>query len=131
MDLFIRIQNGQPFEHPIMGDNFKQAFSHIDTDNLPSEFAKFVRVAPPEVGPFEILTLNYGLVNGIWSDVYTITPMTEEEKAAKIATVRENLPEGWGLDEETLQVSLPPKPDGGEWRFDLEQNVWVEVAPNE
>ena len=45
MELFIRLVNGEPFEHPIMGDNFREAFPHIDTDNLPSEFARFLRVA--------------------------------------------------------------------------------------
>ena len=44
MNLFIRIVDGQPFEHPIFEDNFKQAFPDVDLNNLPSEFLKFVRV---------------------------------------------------------------------------------------
>ena len=41
MELFIQIRNGQPFEHPIFGDNFRQAFPDVDVDNLPPEFARF------------------------------------------------------------------------------------------
>lgn len=48
MELFIQIVDGQPFEHPIHGDNLRAAFPHIDVNNLPPEFARFVRVPPPE-----------------------------------------------------------------------------------
>jgi hypothetical protein len=48
MKLFIKIKDGQPFEHPIIESNFRQAFPNIDVDNLPSEFARFVRVQKPE-----------------------------------------------------------------------------------
>lgn len=47
MRLFIRIKDGQPFEHPILEKNFRQAFPHIDVDNLPPEFAEFIRVQRP------------------------------------------------------------------------------------
>jgi len=48
MKLFIKIKDGQPFEHPIIESNFRQAFPNIDVDNLPPEFARFVRVQKPE-----------------------------------------------------------------------------------
>ena len=59
MELFIRIVDGAPFEHPIMGDNFREAFPHIDTENLPPEFARFVRVAMPTIGVYEVYEI-YG-----------------------------------------------------------------------
>ena len=44
MELFIRIdENGQAVDHPIMGDNFRQAFPDIDVNNLPSNFARFFK----------------------------------------------------------------------------------------
>lgn len=55
MELFIQIRDGQPYEHPILGENFRQAFPHIDPDHLPPEFARFVRVPPPVVGPDQIV----------------------------------------------------------------------------
>ena len=41
MELFIRIKDGEPFEHPIFGDNFRAAFPDIDSDNLPPDFVRF------------------------------------------------------------------------------------------
>lgn len=126
MRLFIRIQDGQPFEHPILEDNFKQAFPHIDADNLPNGFADFVRVAPPIVGVFELLDTAYQMVNGVWTDVYTISQMTAEQKADKIAQAYAELPDGWSLNEETLRASPPPSPEGDYWVFDLNANAWID-----
>lgn len=47
MRLYIRIKDGQLFEHPILESNFTQAFPSVDVNNLPPEFAKFVRVPKP------------------------------------------------------------------------------------
>ena len=127
MELYIRIKDGKPFEHPIFGDNFRQAFPHVDTNNLPPEFARFVRVAPPTVGVFEVCDeCVYELVDGVYTDVHNVRPMTAEEKAAKIAQAKEGLPANWTLNEETLQASPPARPTtGGPWRFDGITNDWV------
>jgi len=84
MELFIQIRNGQPFEHPIFGDNFRQAFPEVDVDNLPPEFAKFERIEQ-NVTPatFEVAESTYTRVDGIVKDVWTIRPMTTEEEAQK------------------------------------------------
>lgn len=127
MELYIRIKDGKTFEHPIFGDNFRQAFPSIDTENLPPEFARFVRVAPPTVGVFEVCDeCVYELVDGVYTDVHNVRPMTAEEKAAKIAQAKEGLPANWTLNEETLQASPPARPTtGGPWRFDGITNDWV------
>jgi len=81
MELFIRVKNGQPFEHPIFGDNFRQAFPHIDTDNLPPEFARFTRIEMPVLGPHEIYEgVTYERDGDGFIDVHHVRPMTEEEK---------------------------------------------------
>ena len=73
MDLFIQIRDGQPHEHPILGDNFRQAFPHIDTDNLPPEFAKFVRMPPPELKEGEvILGVSYAWDGDVVKDVWQV-----------------------------------------------------------
>jgi hypothetical protein len=127
MELYIRIKDGKPFEHPILGDNFRQAFPGIDTDNLPPEFARFVRVAPPTIGLFEVCEeCVYELVDGVYTDVHNVRPMTAEEKATRIEQARANLRPNWTLNEETLQSSPPPRPTtGGPWRFDGATNDWV------
>jgi hypothetical protein len=83
-ELFIQIRDGEPHEHPIRGDNFREVFPNIDPENLPADqFAKFIRVRTPEVGTYEVAELTYGWVEGVVKDIWTIRPMTEEEHADK------------------------------------------------
>ena len=135
MELYIQIRNGQPFEHPIFGDNFRQAFPDIDVNNLPPEFAKFERVERPKLNVYEVMESDeptYELVDGIWKDVWSVRPMTDQEKADKIAQYKANprFP-SWTLDETTLQWSPPtPKPDDGQkYRWDEPTLSWVVFVP--
>ena len=133
MELYIQIRNGQPFEHPIFGDNFRQAFPDIDVDNLPPEFAKFERV-PQNVMPdvFEVAEVRYEWFNDIVKDVWSIRSMTEQEKVDKIAQYRANPPfASWTLDEATLIWSAPiPKPDDGKlYRWNEATQSWDVVVP--
>ena len=90
MELYIRIVNGQPFEHPIFGDNFKQAFPEIDVNNLPPEFARFERIESPTLGLYEVYEgVTYAWVDGIVKDVHHVRPMTEQETIAKQAEIAE------------------------------------------
>lgn len=81
MELFIRLENGEPFEHPILGDNFRQAFPDVNVDDLPNWVARFERVEPPTPGEYQKLALHYGWVDGIVKDVWTFVEMTDEERA--------------------------------------------------
>jgi hypothetical protein len=81
MELFIRIKDGEPFEHPIFGANFRQAFPHVDTENLPPEFARFVRVPPPRPVGYQKIELQYGWADGAITDVWVFVEMTPEERA--------------------------------------------------
>lgn len=84
MDLFIQIREGQPYEHPIMDWNFKEAFPDIDPNNLPPEFARFERVnCNIEVGTYEVPIYTYGWVGNIVKDIWYTRPMTDEERAEK------------------------------------------------
>ena len=68
----------------ILGDNFREAFPHIDTENLPPSFARFERVPQPEIGLFEINEgVVYQWVNGVVKDVWVKRLMTNVEKAEK------------------------------------------------
>lgn len=81
MKLFIRIKDGMPFEHPIMENNFIQAFPDVDINNLPSEFAVFERVPQPPTQLYEIYDkVTYEWVDGIVKDVHYFKPMTEEQR---------------------------------------------------
>lgn len=83
MKLFIRIVDGQPFEHPIFEDNFKEAFPEIDIENLPSEFAKFERIVMPSIKVFEIAELTYGWDGEVVKDIWNVRQMTPEEHQQK------------------------------------------------
>jgi len=87
MELYIRIKDGQPFEHPILGDNFREAFPDIDTNNLPPEFARFTRIEAPTLDVYEVYEGGeYQLQeDGSYMDVHTTRDMTAEEKAARDA----------------------------------------------
>lgn len=133
MELYIQIRNGQPFEHPIFGDNFRQAFPHIDVNNLPLEFARFERV-PQNVMPdvFEIAEVRYEWFGSIVKDVWSIRPMTDQEKAAKIAEYRANQPfPSWTFNEQACLWNAPIAypDDGKKYRWDEPTLSWIEVTP--
>jgi hypothetical protein len=135
MELFIRIKDGQPFEHPIFGDNFRQAFPNVDTNNLPAEFARFVRVAPPLVGPYEKnQTVSYQLVGDAYTDIFTVEQMTAQEIAAKQQATKDawatNGFASWVFDETTCTFN-PPTPyptDNKRYAWDESTTSWVEVT---
>lgn len=136
MELFIRIKDGKPFEHPILGDNFRAAFPHIDTANLPSEFARFKRIPPPPVGVYEVLDgVTYEMVNGMYTDVWHTRPMTEAEKLVLQSEVKNNWAlhgyPSWQFDEATCSF-IPPVPrptDGQEYVWNEQSLTWVAQQP--
>ncbi len=137
MELYIRIKDGQPFEHPILGDNFREAFPDVDTNNLPAEFARFVRVAAPAIGVYEKnQTVSYQLVDGAYTDVFAVEQMTAEEIAAKQQSVKDtwaanNGFASWSFNEATCAYEAPtPRPtDGKFYTWDEPTLAWVEVTP--
>lgn len=83
MEMFIRIQDGQPVDHPIMGDNFRRAFPHIDPNSPGPEFAKFIRVPKEDVGKYKVVLSGptYAWVGDTVQDVWETRDMTPEEMA--------------------------------------------------
>jgi hypothetical protein len=88
MNLFIQIENGQPANHPALEDNLIQAFGAV-----PSNWERFVRVKRPVPGLYEVIEFNeptYQKVENVWTDVWSLRPMTEDE-IAKQQKVRDEL----------------------------------------
>jgi hypothetical protein len=136
MEFFIRIKDGHPFEHPILGDNFRQAFPDVDTNNLPPEFSKFLRVETPILGPYEKnQTVSYQLVDNVYTDVFACEQMTAEEIAVKQQKVKDawvahNGFPSWSFDE-TLCKYIPPVPkptDGKPYYWDEPTLTWIETT---
>jgi hypothetical protein len=123
MELFIQVdENGNASQHPILGENFRQVFPHIDTENLPAEFAKFIRVPCPTLGLYEVLDSEnptYQKIDGVFTDVWSVRDMTAAEKIevqqVTIAAFRsrdqsENW-SAWVMDEATCTMQPPiPRP---------------------
>lgn len=147
MKLFIRIQNGQPFEHPIFENNFCQAFPDVDTNNLPPEFARFERVERPVLGIYEVMvsqTPTYELVDGVYKDVWHKRDMTAEEretirqadiKAAQFAWAARPQAENWSawvFNEETFAYDPPiPRPEKDQTKVDAGiLTMWCGVDNN-
>lgn len=135
MELFIRVKNGQAFEHPIFGDNFRQAFPNVNTANLPPEFARFERVAAPAIGVYEKLSVTYAdRGDGVYHDAWTVLDLTPEEKASKQQAVKDDWAIGgypsWSFDEATCSFTPPVEmpSDGKFYRWDEPTISWVEVT---
>jgi len=134
MELYIRIKDGVPFEHPIIGDNFRQAFPDIDTNNLPPEFAPFTRIEPSAIDVYEVYEgAEYQLQeDGSYMDVHIIRDMTAEEKTAQQDAVKAdwqtNGYASWTFNEDTCSFDPPePYPDDGKLYYWDEDSVsWVE-----
>lgn len=91
MNLYIQIRNGEPFEHPILEENLIEAFPHIDLNDLPSELARFHRIAPPELGIYEVYEgVTYEKDGEIYKDVHHVRIMTDEERAKKDFEIEES-----------------------------------------
>lgn len=81
MNLYIRIKDNQPFEHPIIEENFVQAFPHVDLNNLPEWVVKFERIPKPNIGLYEVYEgVTYEWFENKFMDVHHVREMTEEEK---------------------------------------------------
>ncbi len=139
MELYIRIKDGQPFEHPIFGENFRQAFPDIDTDNLPPTFARFTRVPEPVLGVYEVCEgCTYEWDGGTVTDVHHVRDMTAEEKAEKQDAVKEFWANeiqfySWTFNEETCEFDPPtPRPtDGFFYIWNEEKQQWVNADGEE
>lgn len=89
MRCIIRIVDGQPFEHPIMIDNFRQAFPDIDINApLPDGFAWFDRKLRPQIQEHEVFVNEHAYYEWdgtIWTDVWRVRDKTEDELRVEVA----------------------------------------------
>ena len=86
LELYIQIRDGQPYEHPIFADNFRQAFPDVDPENLPLDrFAKFIRVEQPVPSPIQVYEgVTYEWVGDVVKDVHHLRDLEGEELEAKM-----------------------------------------------
>ncbi len=133
MELYIKIKDNRPFEHPILGDNFKQAYPDIDVNNLPETFARFYKTDMPNIGVYELYqstTYEWDDTQRVIKEVHHVRALTEEEKTEKQNLVKNSWSEtgypSWQFDEETCGF-LPPTPyptDGRRYMWNEENQNW-------
>jgi hypothetical protein len=137
MKLFIQIREGQPYEHPVMEANMKQLFPAHDLETAPDGFAKFTRVAQPIIGAYEKFDdslgqdgCTYDSDDEGFKDVWHIVPLSETEKAEKIATTKQESPyPSWIFHEPdcTMRAPVEYPSDDKIYRWDEEIINWVFV----
>jgi hypothetical protein len=113
MNLYIETENGLTKNHPALEENLLQAFGSI-----PENWKTFVRLDRPELTVYQIMDSDmptYKKVDGVWTDVWSIRNMTDEEKQVKQQSVRDSFNSreqaenwsAWTLDEATCTMQPP------------------------
>lgn len=133
MKLFICVKDGVPINHPIVEDNFLQAFPTVDVNNLPQEFSEFVRIKKPIINVYEVYEgMTYEKVGNVFQDVHSIRTMTPTEKTATQNVIKDNwLPsaftKSWIFYEDTCTFAPPiPMPDdNNQYNWDENTTSWV------
>lgn len=112
MQLYIKVENGNPINHPLLKENVQTVFPDIDFTNLPDWLANFERVSAPVIGPYEKNQRNqYEFIGEIVKDVWYTDPMTTEEIIEKQNSVKQYWKEhgfpSWQFDETTCEFNSP------------------------
>ncbi len=80
-ELYIRVQNGKPVDHPVTGWNLRMIFPNASENNIPDGFERFTRMPLPELDQYQVLEgVVYDKSNYGWHDRYIVRDMTEDEK---------------------------------------------------
>lgn len=118
MNLYIKVKDGLPINHPAFKDNLIQAFGEV-----PAGWEPFIRVEQPITGPYQILEsreATYQKIDGVWTDVWSVRDMTAEEKTATQEATRNMINSHefafnwstWILNEATCIMEPPiPRPE--------------------
>lgn len=134
MNLYIEVKNGQTKNHPALEDNLLQVFGVI-----PANWEPFTRVERPIPNIYQLLESNeavYAKLDGVWTDVWAIREMTEEEKTSKQQTAKDAwaaLPDrdnyaAWTFDEATCKMIPPiPCPNPERYFWQGTTSSWVEI----
>lgn len=134
MELFIKVENGQLIDHPIVKENLLQVYPDLDFNNLPDWLMPFERVEKPVLGIYQKnQRCVYEIVEGVAKDVWYVDEFTAEEKLAKQNFVKEKWLEigfpSWTFDENLCDF-VPPIPypnDNNNYSWNENEQTWVPV----
>lgn len=137
MNLYIRLKNNQPFEHPITEDNLLKSLPQVDVNNLPDYIARFIRTNKPTVGVYEIAEVSYVIENNVVREDWIVRRMSELEIKQK----QESYKSFWYtlypnssfiFDETTCSFVSPIEypNDGKTYEWSDIANNWIEIIPD-
>ena len=133
IELVIRLQDGQPIDHPIVRENFDQCWPDLDFDNPGPGFAPFQRLERPVPGVYEIVEDHGYRWNGQQvENHWVLRVMTDQERSQKQQdTVQawNNFYPSWIFDAATCAF-VPPvaRPmDDKLYRWDEPSESWVQI----
>jgi hypothetical protein len=135
MDLYIQIRDGNPINHPILGDNLRQVYPGIDLNNLPNNFAKFERYLRPEYNVYQTYEgVTYEWCGDVVKDVHhvrdlTLDEITEKQNFVKFAWIKTGF-NSWIFNEDTCSFDPPiPYPtDGLHYYWDEDLRNWCLIS---
>ena len=140
MNLYIETENGATKNHPAFEHNLIQAFGSV-----PAHWEPFTRVERPTPSVYQVLESQeavYAKVDGVWTDVWSVRPMTAEEITAKKEAIKQAVIDAWALIpnafnftawvlDETNLIMVPPIPrpveEGKIFRWSGADNNWKEA----
>lgn len=129
-DLIIKVENGQPIDHPMNIDNIRLIYPGINFENLPNNLMWFKRIEAPELGPYEKnQKLTYKINGTICQDEWSCENMTEQEVQEKQNRVKLNWSKvgysSWIFNTQKCDFDPPvPYPNDGKYY------TWDEVTVN-
>lgn len=137
MNLYIKIVNNEPYEHPMIEDNVKSCYPLIDFNNLSKDWAKFERNSMPRLDAYQIAHNTYEWHEDKVIDVWHVREMNDEEKIEKQNRVRQAWKESgsfedWIFNEEKCLYEPPtPMPlDGENYIWNQETSQWQKIEAN-
>lgn len=130
MNLVIKIENGEPVNHPILEENLRTLIPDLDIDNLPEGYARFVRKPYPELDNLKMVErTNYVIdpvlstqINKVWTDEYIIRDLTEEEMLELVDNETKLRNEKMAKDS---NAPYPAPEDGNLYVWSSRLNQWI------
>lgn len=134
MKLYIQIINNEAVNHPILEENLLMFFSE-DSLISSTEYAPFDRVPPPSVAVYDKLVNTYELVGKVYTDVWTVVHMNEQEVLEKQDQAKLEWKDAqgyasWKFNEITCSF-YPPVPhpqDDRQYEWSEETITWIEIT---
>lgn len=133
--LFIKIKDGQPFEHPMTLESIQYIVPNFDPNNIPEGFAVFEDVHfESNPAPFDVDDYKYVIDGAIVKKVWFTRKMTDAERVIYLEDLTQQLYRDKEAKLAMGQESLDAAAIEYKWHWQQylnDLNAWVLVDPLE